>query len=191
MTSSDDRSNDLAGQFESEIDVDRDVVIVESGRGSRERRSPIAVLPLLLGVLLLLANLLVFSRVPGAFTPKSVNGAISMLLILVSVVICLSLIFLGLAARRNDSEAAARDGSARFLPSLGVSLALGLLAPLFTLWALQANKLADERYGQTYVKPCLEIYETASAIAKDNPRFRMPTTDTNEARCSVNAVLGR
>jgi hypothetical protein len=61
---------------------------------------------------------------------------------------------------------------------------------LFTLWALQVNKTAGER-GASSNKPCIEVYEKAAAIAKDNPRFRMLDTDRDEVRCKVNAALGR
>ena len=52
------------------------------------------------------------------------------------------------------------------------------------------NKTAAER-GASSTKPCIEIYEKAAAIAKDNPRFRMLDTDRDEVRCKVNAALGR
>ena len=61
-------------------------------------------LPILLGVLFLLANLLIFARVPTVVTVKNVNGTISLLLILVSVVISLPLIIFGFAARRSDGR---------------------------------------------------------------------------------------
>ena len=133
-------------------------------------------LPILLGVLFLLANLLIFARVPTVFTVKNVSGTISLLLILVSVFISLSLIIYGLAARRNEGTG---EGRGRHLRTIGVPLLLALLAPLFTLWGLQVNKTTAER-GASSNKPCIEVYEKAAAIAKDNPRFRMLDTDRDD-----------
>ena len=100
-----DRTKGLGGHGESEIEFEHDVVIVDSENTvSRSQRNPFAVLPILLGVLFLLANLLIFARVPTVVTVKNVNGTISLLLILVSVVISLPLIIFGFAARRSDGR---------------------------------------------------------------------------------------
>lgn len=188
MSTFEDRNKGLGGLGESAIEVERDVVIVESDNTvSHSQRNPFAVLPILLGVLFLLANLLIFARVPTVFTVKNVSGTISLLLILVSVFISLSLIIYGLAARRSEGTG---EGRGRHLRTIGVPLLLALLAPLFTLWGLQVNKTTTER-GASSTKPCIEVYEKAAAIAKDNPRFRMLDTDRDEVRCKVNAVLGR
>jgi hypothetical protein len=189
MSTFEDRNKGLPGQFEAEIEVDRDVVVIESEEAQRVRRNPLAALPLLLGVIFLLANVLVVSRVPGAFTAKNVNGAVSLMLLLVSVALSLAVIVHGLAARRSDSEEIG-EGRDRPLRTVGVPLLLALLAPLFTLWGLQVSKSVGERNAQS-TKPCIEVYEKAAAIAKDNPRFRMLDTDRDEVRCKVNAALGR
>ena len=187
MSTFEDRNKGLPGQFEAEIEVDRDVVVVESEEAQRVRRNPLAALPLLLGVIFLLANVLVVSRVPGAFKAKSVVASMSTLLLLVSVGLCLALIVYGLAARRGEE---AGEGRGRHLRTVGVTLLLAVLAPLFTVWALQLSKTTSER-GASATQPCIEIYEKAAAIAKDNPRFRMLDTDRDEVRCKVNAALGR
>lgn len=172
---------------DSDIEIDRDVVIVESERAPHVRRSPLAALPLFLGVLLLLANVVAFLRVPSVFTQKTGNGAISTLLLLASVVICVVLIVYGLAMRRGDDT---RDGRPGYFWLVGLPILLGLLAPLLTLWGLHVNKSAGER-ANPRLMPCIEVYEKAAAIAKDNPRFRMLETDRDEVRCRVNAALGR
>lgn len=189
MSNFEDRNKGLPGQAEAEFEVDREVVIVESEEAPRVRRSPLAVLPLLLGVVFLLANVLMFLRVPTVFTAKNVNGATSLMLLLVSVALSLALIVYGLAARRSDSDEIG-EGRGRHLRTVGVPLLLVLLAPLFTLWGLQVNRTVGER-GASSTKPCIEVYEKAAAIAKDNPRFRMLDTDRDEVRCKVNAALGR
>ena len=188
MSTLEDRNKGLGGHSVPEIEVERDVVIVDSENTvSRPQRNPFAALPILLGVLFLLANLLIFARVPTVFTGKNVSGTISLLLILVSVIISLALIIFGFAARHGEE---AGEGRGRHLRTIGVPLLLALLAPLFTLWALQVNKTSGERFTQSN-KPCIEVYEKAAALAKDNPRFRMLDTDRDEVRCKVNAVLGR
>ncbi len=181
------RNKGLGVGADTDVEIERDVVIVESEEAPRVRRSPLAVLPLLLGVIFLLANLLVVYRVPGAFTAKSVVASMSILLVLVSVALCLALIVYGLAARRGEE---AGGGRGRHLRTVGVPLLLALLAPLFTIWSMQLNKTTAER-GASSTKPCIEVYEKAAAIAKDNPRFRMLDTDRDEVRCKVNAALGR
>jgi hypothetical protein len=189
MSSFEDLNRGLPGQVEAEFEVDRDVVVVESEAARRVRRSPLAALPLLLGVIFLLANVLTFLRVPTVFIEKNVSGAMSLMLLLVSVALCLALIIYGLAARRSDSEEVG-EGRSRHLRTVGIPLLLALLAPLFTLWGLQMDITAGERRAQL-TKPCIEVYEKAAAIANDNRRFRMLDTDRDEVRCKVNAVLGR
>ena len=187
MPNFDDREK-LASQIESEIEVgDRDVVIVESEKGSRERRSPLSFLPVLLGVIFLVANLVIFLRAPAIFIARNSMGTISLMLLIASVATCLVLIVYGLAAGREDI---AGEGRGRYLRIVAVPLVLGLVALLFTLWSLQVNKTSGERSLQLN-KPCIEVYEKAAAIAKDNPNFRMLASDRDEVRCKVNAALGR
>jgi hypothetical protein len=171
------------------VEIERDVVVVETEKASRERRSPLVALPLLLGAIFLVANVLVFFRVPTTFTTKNVYGSMSLLLLVASVVVSIVLIVYGLAARRADLTEPGERAS--FLQFFGVPVMLGLLAPLLTLWGLQVSKLNSERFERTYAKPCIEVYEKAAAIAKDNPRFRMLATDRDEVRCAVNSAIGR
>jgi len=189
MSEFENRSKGFEVGGDSDIEIERDVVVVESETAPRLRRSPLAVLPLLLGVIFLLANLLMFQRVPTVFTAKNINGAMSLMLLLVSVALSLALIVYGLAGRRGDTGEIG-EGRGRHLRTVGVPLLLALLAPLFTLWGLQVNKTVGERGAQA-TKPCIEVYEKAAAIARDNPRFRMLDTDRDEVRCKVNAAIGR
>jgi hypothetical protein len=174
----------------TETDTDRDVVIVEDVKEVRRRRDPWSVLPILLGVLFLLANVWIFRQVPLAFTSKNKDGAIALMMILASVVICLALIVYGIAARRDDDDGSL-DQRTRFRRSVVVPLLLGVLAPVLTVWGLNNYRAADQVYLRTTGKPCLEIYATAANVAKDNPRFRMPASDPDEVRCAVNAAIGR
>jgi hypothetical protein len=195
MSTFEDRNKGLGGHGESAIEVERDVVIVESENTvSRSQRNPFAVLPILLGVIFLVTNIFVMTRFTSwFFAPQSTPGTISLVMMLVSIAICLVLIIYGLAQRRADADLAGHThrGGSWYFRAVGAPILLGLLAPLVTLWALQVNKLAGERWEGSIGKPCIEVYQQAASIAKDNPQFRMPATDPYEVRCTVNAVLGR
>jgi hypothetical protein len=192
MTSFEDPAKGLGDRVD--IEVGPDVVVesvVESRRAPLARRSQLAGLPLLLGVIYLLVNIFILVRLPSVFglsaVGKNVNSTISLLFLLASIVTCLVLIVLGIAARRDESIG---QGSGRYMRTLALPILLGLLAPLLTIWSLHVSKSSSERFAES-TKPCIEVYEKAAAIAKDNPRFRMPPTDRDEVRCTVNAVLGR
>lgn len=160
---------------------------VEEGRvlvaEASVRRNPLTPLAILAGVAYLAANVFVIVRTPAAFVSKNVTGSTSLLLVISSIVICLALIGGGLALRRSAVSAW----------SAAAVLLLALLAPLATVWALQVNRSAGDRYNQSVnaTKPCLDIYSQAQTIAKDNPKFRMPEKDRDEVRCAVNKALGR
>ncbi len=172
----------VGGVADGELEGER--VVVESGAHqfpseAGARQSPLFALPLLLGGVFLIANIYVITQTPTVFTAKSTTGSTSLLLIVASVVICLILIGYAFALRRS------RTASAK---GVGVVLLLGLLAPLATVWSLQVTRWVNDRQAP---KPCLDVYEQAQNIAKDNPAFRMPAADPYEKRCAVNATLGR
>lgn len=144
------------------------------------RRSPTFALPLLLGVVFLIANIYVFRQTPYVFTGKNTTVSISLLLMIVSMVICLILIGYAFALRRFSGGVSAKAVTAVLL--------LGVLAPLTTMWSLQVNRINSDR---ATTKSCIDVYEQAQNIAKDNPKFRMPAKDRDEVRCAVNATLGR
>lgn len=174
----------IAGSV-ADADLAVDQVVVESGAHRlpsemAARRSPTFALPLLLGVVFLIANLYVITRTPAIFIAKNVTGSTSLLLMIASVVICVILIGYAFALRRAEGAVSAKG--------VGVALLLGLLAPLATVWSLQVNRSAADRAVQ---KPCIDVYEQAASVAKDNPKFRMPARDRDEVRCAVNATLGR
>lgn len=160
----------------ADADLEVDEVVVETGV---QRRSPFFAVPLLLGVVFLIADIYVFRQTPYVFTGKNTTVSISLLLIIVSMVICLILIGYAFALRRFGGAVSAKAVTAAVL--------LGLLAPLATMWSLQVNRINSDRT----TKSCIDVYEQAQNIAKDNPKFRMPATDRDERRCSVNAALGR
>jgi len=168
----------------ADVDLDVEHVVVDSGAHRLppelgERRNPLFALPLLAGVVFLIANLFLMAKIPSGFTAKSWTGYTALLLLISSLVICLSLIGYAFALRRS-ATASARG--------VGVVLLLGLLAPLATVWSLQVNRSAGDRSAP---KPCIDVYEQAASVARDNPKFRMPAKDRDEVRCAVNATLGR
>ena len=170
----------------ADADLDVQLAVAESGAHRLpselgERLNPFFALPLLLGVVFLIANIYVITRTPAIYAAKNTTGSTSLLLIVASLVICLVLVGYALAVRRSGAV------SAR---GVGVVLLLGLLAPLATVWSLQVNRSAGDRDRQM-VKSCIDVYEQAQNVAKDNPKFRMPAKDRDEVRCAVNATLGR
>jgi len=184
-------SGDFGKVFEDEslggaADVDLDVehVVVESGAHRLpselgEQRNSLFALPLLAGVVFLIANLYVITRTPFIFTVKNTTASTSLMLMIASVVICLALIGYAFALRRSGAVSA---------KGAEIALLLGLLAPLATVWSLQVNRSAVDR---SVPNPCIDVYEQAQNVAKDNPKFRMPAKDRDEVRCAVNATLGR
>ena len=168
----------------ADVDLDVEQVIVDSGAHRLppelgERRNPLFAFPLLAGVVFLIANIYVITRTPAIFTAKNTTGSTSLLLIIASVVLCLALIGYAFALRRSGAVSA---------KGVGIALLLGLLAPLATVWSLQVNRSFNDRQAP---KPCIDVYEQAQNVAKDNPKFRMPAKDRDEVRCAVNATLGR
>ncbi len=67
---------------------------------------------------------------------------------------------------------------------------MGLVALSATIGGMELNRATTERQTPTPT-PCVELYEKAQGIAKDNPRFKMPATDRDEKRCGINAAIGR
>jgi hypothetical protein len=174
----------------NDLNSDVEVAIVEEAvepPTHPDRRQAWA-LPVLLGVLLLLADVFIIARLSTVFFTKNVLSSTSLLLMIASLMICLVLIAYGLGLRGLDSdgtEASRRGSHAR---TIGVTLLLAGHAPLTAAWSLQVNRTAIDRRVE---QPCIEVYQQAQNIAKDNPRFRMPATNRDEVRCTVNAVLGR
>lgn len=188
MSNSGDFSKSFAAEVDSDIEVEQVVVGTDRATDRIRRGNPLSVLALLAGVVFLVADVFVITRFPTWFFAKTVPATISLLLMLASLVACLALIVHSLAMRRADrdfSGDAHRGGYAR---SVGVPLLLALLAPLLTVWSLNVSKSVADR---AVVKPCIEVYQQAAGVAKDNPKFRMPAKDRDEVRCTVNAVLGR
>ncbi len=188
MTNSGDLGRGLAAELDADVEVEQVVIGSEKSTAAHRfpRRSPLSALALLAGVVFLIADIFVVARFPTWFFAKSVPATISLLLMLASLLAGLALIFYAVAQRRADREYA--GGAGGYARAAGVPLLLALLAPLLAVWSLNVNKAANDR---AVPKPCIDVYQQASAVAKDNPKFRMPAKDRDEVRCSVNAVLGR
>jgi len=59
---------------------------------------------------------------------------------------------------------------------------LALPAPALTVWAAQVIEPISP-------KPCIEIYQEAVNISKDDASFKMPWTDRDQLRCNINSVI--
>lgn len=179
MTVSDD---DSGGVVVEESDV------VVAGDTAVSKRSPMSVLPLLLGVLILALDIYFLVRLPNYFFAKNLQGGISLALLLASAIICLFLVAYAFGLGRPET----RDGHYRQPPPyvtwVVVPLLLGIVALAATIGGMEWNRAAGERQTP---KPCIDLIEQAQRMAKDNPGFRMPAKDANEVRCSINAAIGR
>ncbi len=59
---------------------------------------------------------------------------------------------------------------------------IALPAPALTVWAAATVEPLSP-------KPCIELYQYALTIKKDNPNFKMVWNDRDQLRCSINQVL--
>lgn len=148
-------------------------------------RNPLFVLPLLLGVLLLAVDIWIITRFSTTIFAKGVPNAIALAFIAASIVICLFLIAYALIVPRAERT----DRTSSYVRLVVVPLILALVAIAAMIWALQGY------FSSTQLPPtrkaCIELYEQAQNIARDNPKFRMAEKDADEVRCAINKALGR
>ncbi len=164
------------------------MVVRDVETGGKSSRNPLAIFPLILGVLILALDIYLLVALPNyIFFAKNLQGAIPLALVFASGIICLFLIAYGFGFGRFESA----DGHGRrvspYVTGLVVPLLLGVVALGATIGGMELSRAASERQPQ---KSCIDLIEQAHNIAKDNPKFRMPAKDANEVRCSINAALG-
>jgi len=175
--------------FGDTVVEDASAVVVGEARTTRKgSRNPLAIFPLLLGVLVLALDIYLLVALPSyIFFAKNLQGAISLALVFASGIICLFLIVYAFGFRSFESADAHRRRVSPYVTGLVVPLLLGAVALAATIGGMELNRAAAERQPQ---KSCIDLIEQAHNIAKDNPKFRMPAKDANEVRCSINAALG-
>jgi hypothetical protein len=168
-----------------------------SERKDSDRLPPLWILPVLLGVFILAVNgaVLIQPRLRWMFRPIGYVSAVSFILAATSTFVGLFLIVYAIVLRRSErskippgsgiSHRPRQDWS--YVKWVVVPLLLGLLAPLATVWVVEYNR----GFGPTSPtqKPCIDLYQAAFNIYKDNPAFRMPPNDPDEARCGINKAL--
>lgn len=158
-----------------------------------DHRTPLWILPILIGAFLLVINTLLINPGPLRYAfPGTFGGwigSVSVLLVTASVFTGVFLIVYAFVLRRTEtSDGRGNDApQAWFVRWVVVPVVLGILAVLGTAWSLNNWQGA---YESRPLKSCLDAYEQAQSIRKANPVFRMPASDSQEQRCRVNAVLG-
>ena len=184
-----------SGEFDKVVsehsfgDEDADVVVVRNTESTRKvSRNPLAMFPLILGVLILALDIYLLVAFPSyMFFTKNLQGAIQLALVLASGIICLFLIAYAFGFGSFESIDGHRRRVSPFITGVVVPLLLGLVALGATIGGMEWNRATAER--QT--KSCIDLIEQAQNIAKDNPKFRMPAKDSSETRCNINAAIGR
>ena len=183
------------GDIEAIGNGPEEVALVSEGSA---RLQLLSLFPFLIGVFILALNIFVVARLQWAFVSRSFQGNISFAMAATSAFIGLFLVVYAIVLRlfeRNRTEilpgSTTDDGPRQaswYVKWVVVPLLLGLLAAAATTWTVELNHRVYER---TRYKPCIELYQEAANIYKDNPGFRMPSLDGDEVRCGINkAVLG-
>jgi hypothetical protein len=166
-----------------------EVEVTEEVASPEQKPRSLAFLPIVLGVFVLFLNLVLFTRQRGIFLAKNAGGTAALGLLALSVLIGILLIIYPVLARRTE---AAAGGDRAFARWVVVPLALGLLAPMLSVRAVENYyPTTGAQNSSSANAPCLELYEKASAIRAENPRFRMPDNDRDERRCKINETVLR
>jgi hypothetical protein len=181
------------GDIEAIGNGPEEVALVREGSA---RLQLLSLFPFLIGVFILALNIFVVARLQGVFVAKNFQGNIAVTLAATSAFIGLFLVVYAIVLRlfeRNGTEilpGSTTDDGARqaswYVKWVVVPLLLGLLAVAATISSVEVNRRI---YNNK--QPCIELYQEATSIYKDNPKFRMPSGDSDEDRCGINkAVLG-
>ncbi len=135
----------------------------------------LSVLSIALGVLILVPNVLIAQH----FWPNFRGSAVALTLMSASLLIGVLVIIYGAVLwHRNWSIK-----WAIILPIIAF-----LLAPGITVWSAQIAR--PVRSVEPIVQlPCIDLYQRALEIKKDNPGFVMSTKDPDQRRCDINSVL--
>lgn len=142
--------------------------------------------PLLLGVAVLALDVYLLTRLGAFIFQKNLQQAISLGFILASAIVGMSLIAYAIGIGRF--ETLGQRVASPFVTWIGIPLLLAVVALGATIGGMELNRATAERQSPV---PCIDLYQTAQGIAKDNPKFRMAPTDRDELRCGINAAIGR
>lgn len=163
--------------------------------------------PILLGLFICALNVVVVTRLwravyfsnLGLLSRANLPNTVFFALITISFSLGLALIVYAIALRHYEEwydqktegqQESARKSISSYEPSrvhpyikwiIG-PLLVALPAPALTVWAAGIIEPISP-------KPCIEIYQDALNIKKDNPNFKMIWNDRDQLRCSINQVL--
>jgi hypothetical protein len=119
-----------------------------------------------------------------AYRPVNWFGTANFILLATGILTGLLLILVPISLRRTHHF--------RENPRMAATLVFPLV-----LWTVGMSAVTftfmrtDSKYPDPLVKPCLELYADAVAVASKNPSFRLSSEDPDEKRCGVNrAVFG-
>jgi hypothetical protein len=172
-------------------EISNDVVLTEADEQPEVDERPKrlrAVLPVLLGVLVLGLNLVLFMGQRGIFLAKDSGGTAATALLALSVFTGFLLLFYPFLLRRMEADAGDSRWFSRWVV---VPLILGILAPMATIRAVENYYPTRITQGSSVGEPCLELYQKAASIRAENPFFRMPDNDRDERRCKINETVLR
>lgn len=157
--------------------------------------------PILLGLFVVAVNFLVIIRLWrtvyfssfGMLYRANLPNTVCITAITISLVTGLALIGYAIALRQlegygQESDIAQEETTNHELPR--VSYVKWMIVPVaVAIPALALSMWAAAIVQPITAKPCIEIYQDALKIKKDNPNFKMIWNDRDELRCSVNQVL--
>lgn len=157
--------------------------------------------PILLGLFVVAVTLLVTIRLWrsvyfssfGMLYRANLPNTVCITLLTISLFTGLSLIGYAIALRQlggysQESEIPQPTTTDHKLPRASyvkwmvVPVCVAVPALALTVWAAEIVQPIT-------AKPCLEFYQDALKIKKDNPNFKMIWNDRDELRCSINQVL--
>ncbi|MCH9730384.1 MAG: hypothetical protein K0U84_12050 [Actinomycetia bacterium] len=133
----------------------------------------LSVLSMALGVLILVPNVLIAQN----FWPNYRGNAVALALMSTSLLIGVFLIIYGAVVWN-------RNWSIRW--AIILPIVAFLLAPGITVWSTQTARPNPEPLVKM---PCIDLYQRALEIKKDNPGFVMSAKDPDQRRCDINSVL--
>ncbi len=148
------------------------------------RRHQLLIAPILLGVFVLAVNIFVAFRFWRLLWSSKNWGTVPLAFFVISFFIGLFIIAFSIVMISSGDDESSQYRYARWVIA---PLVLALLAFALTLWGA---RIAEPETAKPEVeKSCLELYEDALNIKKDNPNFRIPPGEPDNRRCRINNVL--
>jgi hypothetical protein len=159
--------------------------------------------PILLGLFIGALNVLAVIRLWrtvyfssfGMLYRANLPNTVCITSITISLFIGLSLIGYAIALRQFEGYSQGSESAPEITanqPLRRVSYVKWMIVPvLVAIPALALTVWAAEIVQPIAPKACIELYQEALNIKKDNPNFKMIWNDRDELRCSINQVLAQ